>query len=124
MEDIPLIVSLVTGVISVTLAGFAIWLSKSNERESRENFEETRNLLAEIDKRATVTEKTVAESQQQLLNTVTSLLSQTVPTKPDIGEKLGMEFFKAILTDPTKGKEIAATMNNLKAAFEGEVTQD
>ena len=38
MENIPVFVSLVTGVVSVILAGFAIWLSKSNERESRGQF--------------------------------------------------------------------------------------
>ena len=111
-QVIALIVTVTTGVVSVVLAGFAIWLAKSSERESRANFErtqktmrdyyeKTKDVLAEIDKRATVTEKTVTETQQQLLDTVTNLLKETaVPTKPDVGEQMGVLFFQNLMEDP------------------------
>ena len=105
--DISFIISLITGVASIVLAAFAIWLGRSAERESRANFEKTRDLLAEIDKRATVTEKTVAESQQQLLSTVTNLLNQTVvPTKPDIDEELKAEFIRTVMQNPSQAGEM------------------
>lgn len=105
--DIAFIVTMITGVASVVLAIFAIWLSKSAERESRANSEKTRDLLAEIDKRAAVTEKAVVESHQQLLNTVTGLLNQTaVPTKPDIGEELGMKFMETLMQNPAQAEQM------------------
>ena len=103
--DVAFIVSLVTGVSSVILAAFAIWFAKSAERESRANFDKTRDVLAEIDKRAAVTEKTVSDSHQQLLTTVTNLLNQTVvPAKTDLGEQFGVEFIpcRRILSRPAE----------------------
>ena len=112
--DISFTVSLITGVVSVVLAVFAIWLGRSAERESRANFEKTRDVLAEIDKRASVIEKTVTESQQHLLNTVTNLLNQiAVPTKPDVGEQLGMEFLKNLMSDPSKAAQTLAALEPL-----------
>ncbi len=110
MENIPVIISLITGFLSVILAGFAFWLSKSAERESRDNFNKTRDLLAEIDKRAAVTERTVTESHQQLLNTVTNLLNQTaVPAKADLGDQFGAAFIQTMLQKPEQaGKMIEA----------------
>ena len=124
-QDISLILSLITGVISLVLAGFAIWLGKSAERESRANFDrtqsmmadyydKTKDVLAEIDKRAAVIEKTVAESHQQLLNTVTNLLSQiATPAKPDIGEQLGMEFMQQMMRDPAQAKQMMEALQPL-----------
>lgn len=123
-QVISFIITVVTGVVSVVLAVFAIWLAKSSERESQANFERTQNtmrdyyektkdVLAEIDKRATVTEKTVTDSQQQLLDTVTNILKEmAVPTKPDIGEQMGMEFLQSWIRDPeqaTKSLEVLQT---------------
>ena len=117
-QDITLVISVITGITSVIMAGFAIWLGKSSERESKANFErtqtmmleyneKTKEVLAEIDKRATVIEKTVSESQQHLLNTVTSLLSQTaIPTKADLGEQFAMQLMQTMMQDPTKGAEV------------------
>ncbi len=75
--DFPSTVSLTIAVVSIVLAVFAIWLGKSAQRESKANFEQTKDtmhdyydrtkeVLAEIDKRAAVTETTVTESQQNL----------------------------------------------------------
>ena len=123
-QIVSFIITLVTGVASLILAIFAIWLGKSSERESRANFERTQNImreyyektkdvLAEIDKRAAVTEKTVTDSQQQLLDTVTNILKEmAVPTKPDVGEQIGIEFFQSWMRDPeqaTKSMEILQT---------------
>ena len=116
--DIPFVVSLIIGVVSIVLAIFAIWLGRSAERESRANFDQTKDtmrdyydrtkeVLAEIDKRAAVTEKTVTESQQQLLETVTNLLKQTaVPPKTDPAEEAQQAFFQTMLQDPDKGMQM------------------
>ncbi len=68
-----------------------------------DHYDKTKDVLSEVDKRAAVIEKTVAESQQQLLSTLTNLLNQTaIPTKPDIGEQLGAEFFQSMMKTPRK----------------------
>ena len=121
-ETISFIITVVTGVVSVILAVFAILSAKSSERDSRANFERTQNImrdyydktkdvLAEIDKRAAVTEKTVTDSQQQLLDTVTNLLNETVaPQKPDLGEQMATQFFQVMMTDPDKATEMMTAL--------------
>ena len=117
-QDIIFVISVIIGITSIILAGFAIWLGKASERESKANFERTQSMmleynektkevLAEIDKRATVIERTVSDSQQHLLNTVTSLLSQTaVPMKADLGEQFAMQLMQVMMQDPTKGAQV------------------
>lgn len=116
--DFPFVVSLIIGVVSIVLAFFAIWLGRSAERESRANYEQTKDtmhqyydrtkeVLAEIDKRAAVIERTVTESQQQLLDTVTNLLKQTaVPPKNDAAEQAQQAVLQTMLQDPDKGMQM------------------
>ena len=124
-QVISFIITVVTGVVSVVLAVFAIWLAKSSERESQANFERTQNtmrdyyektkdVLAEIDKRATVTERSVTDSQRQLLDTVTNLLNETVvPAKPDFGQQVGLEFFQRMIQEPDKAPQLMAAIQPL-----------
>ncbi len=124
-QVISFIITVVTGVVSVVLAVFAIWLAKSSERESQANFERTQNtmrdyyektkdVLAEIDKRATVTERSVTDSQRQLLDTVTNLLNETVvPAKPDFGEQMMAEFLQNMMKEPAKANEFMAVLQSL-----------
>ena len=121
-QFISFAITVITGVASVVLAVFAIWLGKASERESRANFERTQNamreyndktkeVLAEIDKRAAVIEKTVTDSQQQLLDTVTNIVKETaVPTKPDLGEQMAAQFFQIMMTDPDKATEMMTAL--------------
>ena len=97
--DIPSTVSVAVGILSVGLALFAVSQANAAARESRENFKQTRDLLAEIDKRAEVTEKLVSESQRELLDTVRRLV---IPEKPDMGEQVGMAFLNLLTQDPDK----------------------
>ena len=117
-ETISFMITVVIGVVSVVLAVFAFLSAKSSERDSRENFDRTQNalreysdktkeVLAEIDKRAAVIEKTVTDSQQQLLDTVTNIVKETaVPTKPDLGEQMAARFLEIMATDPDKATEM------------------
>ncbi len=121
-QVISFVITVITGVVSVVLAVFAIWIGKSSERESRRNFERTQNamreyndktkeVLAEIDKRAAVIEKTVTDSQQQLLDTVTNIVRETaVPTKPDLGEQMAAQFFQVMMTDPAKANDMITAL--------------
>ena len=80
----------------------------------RDYYDRTKAVLAEIDKRAAVTERTVTESQQQLLDTVTTLLRETaVPPKADAGEQFGQAFMQAMLQDPAKAPQLMDSFTRL-----------
>ena len=51
------------GVVSIVVAVFAIVQSHTSSRESRENFDKTKDVLADIDKKAELIERVVAEHQ-------------------------------------------------------------
>ena len=109
--DIPIVVSLVVGFVSLVIAAIAMALGLLAQRESRSNYDRTKEVLAEIDKRAAVIEKTVTESERQLLETVRRLV---IPEKPDIGEQVGIEMAKAMFDDPDKITNMMKTMKELQ----------
>lgn len=67
-------ISLVLGVVSTSLAIFSLVISIINERRSQLNYERTRQLLSDIDKRSATTESIVGEHFQKLMNTMLSIV--------------------------------------------------
>ena len=114
MENtITFVISVLMGTTSIVLAVVAIWMSKVTERESRANYEKTKDALATVEKTAEVIEKTVSENQKQLLNTVTDILRETtVPPKEDAEEQVKKIFLQAIASDPEKFMKIMAEIGN------------
>ncbi|HZX19039.1 MAG TPA: hypothetical protein VFF22_19490 [Pseudomonas sp.] len=120
MENLNFIdaIAFLSSIASLILAVVAILAAKSSEREVRENFEKTqrvmmeyqertKEVLAEIDKKSEVIERTVSESQRQLMNTMTNIINETViPKKVDMGEQLGMQFMQQMFTNPEKANEM------------------
>ena len=94
--DVPSTVSVIIGAVAVTVSLFAFWMAWLTARESRENFQRTRDTLAEIDKKAAVIEKVVAENQRELLDTVKQLV---IPEKSSEAEK---KFFRGLIGDIAK----------------------
>ena len=82
--DIQFIVSLVVGVVSVVLATVAIWYSTQSERRSNENYNRTKELLAEIDKKAAVIESTMNNTQDKLVDTVTAIARPKEATQEEL----------------------------------------
>ena len=125
MDSFFNILFLVLAVISVILAIVAITLSLYSIKESRNNYEKTRDtmadqyektksVLAEIDKRATVTETKVTESQDKLLSTFTKLIDETlIPKKVDKGEQLGMWLMQTMAQNPDTAQKIIDMMTGL-----------
>ena len=101
---------IVTLVVSVTLAAVAIAVSLWAAKESRDNYEKTKDVLSEIDKKASVIERVIADSHKQLLDTVTA--------KPDMGEQFGAAFISMMMQDPAKARPLVELMKEL-----GEVGQ-
>ncbi len=90
------IVSLTVGVISIILAGIAIWLSTLN-------YERTKDVLAEISKQAAVIEGTVSETQSKLLDTVTAIAKPKEETQED-------KLLETLLPEMMKNPELLATL--------------
>ena len=120
MNDINLLdaISLISAIFSIVLAIIAIITASKSEREVRENFEKTqkmmvdyesriKDLLAEINTKSAVIEKTVSESQQSLMATMTNIINETViPKKADFGEQAAMQFLPMIMENPEKFSEL------------------
>ena len=107
--DIPTTISVIVGALSVAIACFAMVQAQTAARESRANHEKTKDVLGQIDKKAEVIEKVVADNQRDLLETV----KLAIPEKPDLGEEIGMEFFKAMIQDPDKFNSMIPTLVQL-----------
>lgn len=126
------VISLLSSIASLILAIVAIIAAKSSEREVRENFEKTqrvmmeyqertKEVLAEIDKKSEVIERTVSESQRQLMNTMTNIINETViPKKVDMGEQLGMQFMQQMMTNPEKANDMMGGLANIMSIIEAQ----
>ena len=77
-------VSLVVGVVSVVLAGVAIWHSTQSERKSADNYKDTKDVLSEISQKAAVIEATVSKTQEKLVDTVTAIARPKEETQEDM----------------------------------------
>ncbi len=120
MENLSIIdiISLISSIASLILAVVAIQAAKSSEKEVRDNFEKTqkmmieyesrmKDVLSEIDKKSAIIEKTVSESQKELMNTMTNIINETViPKKKDMGEELGMQFMTQLMTNPNQANDM------------------
>ena len=52
-------------------------------------------------------------------NTITNIVEKTIiPQKEDIGEKIGMEFFKNMMNNPKESKDMMKNLAELKNTFE------
>lgn len=131
------IVSLIVGIVSIVLAIVAMDSSKKAEQQSlhnfektqellkqnyevtqkmlQENYEKTKELLAEIDKKAAVIDSVVQKNQEQMMNTLTNIVNETViPKKPNYGEQLGVEFLKGFISNPESMQSSIEGLNALK----------
>ena len=126
MENLSIVevISFIASITSLILAIVAINAAKSSEREVRENFEKTqkvmeeyqertKEVLAEIDKKSAIIERTVSESQKQLMDTMTNIINETViPKKKDMGEELGIQLVTQMMNNPGKSNDMMKTMES------------
>ena len=121
MENLVLWVSLVASIASIVLAGVAIWISASAVRESRDNYEKTKDVLSDIQKSAAVIETTVSANQQQLLETVTTILKETtVPEKMSMEDQAGMMFLQAMIQNPESMGPMIQSLQSLTETNNGQ----
>ena len=89
MDWLP-IVSLTVGISSIVVAVASIWLSITTHSN-------TKDVLAEIDKRAAVIGETVKGTQEKLIDTVTALAS---PPKASEQEIMLKAFLPLMVSNP------------------------
>lgn len=105
------IVSLLTGVASLTLAAVAIWFATSAKKETNDLFartqammneqhEKTKDVLSQVDKRAAVIETTVSESQRELLKTMIHIVKGTVLPGREVGDDVKEDLLQMVKDDP------------------------
>ncbi len=112
------IISLIGSIVSIILAIVSMQSSSEHERISRENYDKTKDVLAQIDKKIEVIERLNQEGYNKLQDTITNIVEKTViPQKEDVGEKLGIEFLKNVINNPKKGTEMLKSLAELTDTF-------
>lgn len=124
------LISFLASITSLILAIVAIVAAKSSEREVRANFEKTqqvmreyqertKEVLAEIDKKSAIIERTVSESQKQLMDTMTNIINETViPKRVDPSEQMGMQFMQQLMSNPSQSGEMMKSMGEMMRFIE------
>ena len=124
------VLSLVVGVVSIVLAIVSMISSKNAEKQSLHNFEktqellqksynDTKDLLAEIDKKAAVIDSVVHEEQEKLMTTLTNIVNETaIPKKKDIGEEIGAQIISDMFKNPDQAQGTIKSLETLAELFE------
>ncbi len=119
--------SIISSIFSIILAIVAITTSKNIEKQTQNNFDrtqsfmqgqydKTKDVLAEIDKRATLTEKTVNENQEKVLSAFNKIVDETIiPKKQDLEDQLRLMFMELIMQDPERGEKLFESIKPLIA---------
>ena len=95
--EISIMISLIVGAVSIVLAIVAISYAILSERKSTENYNRTKDLLAEISEKAAVIKSTVDNTQEKLIDTITEIAKP----KHDTQEEMLMKtLLPAILEKP------------------------
>ncbi|WP_127576760.1 hypothetical protein [Paenibacillus barengoltzii] len=130
LMDVLSLLSLFVGIVSIILAIFAMYSANRSEQRSKDNFdktqemiskfyESTKDLLHQIETRTSVTEKVVLSNQDQLLNTMTTIVNETViPKKQDMGEQIGMMFFQQLISNPQGTSEMLKPLKEIASMME------
>ena len=96
--DIFSIVNFIVSISSISLAIVAIIQAINSTRESRKNYEKTKDVLAEINTKSAVIEATVQKSQEKLMATVTKIIDEIVIPKKD--DPRGRMFLDLMANNP------------------------
>ena len=100
------IISLIVGIVSAVLAVVAIWHSFRSERLSAENYNRTKDLLAQVDKKVAVIEAMTNSTLEKLVDTVTDIAR---PEKADAETALLTALLPQLLSNP----DMIDTLTNL-----------
>lgn len=67
-------ISIASGLISIILAIYAIWYAKKESAQSADNYEKTKNLLVEIERKSELIDRGIQFEQKYLLQIINKIL--------------------------------------------------
>lgn len=84
--------SMAASVVSIIIAGFAVWLSLQQRAESQRNYDQTKDVLSDIESVMEKTEQLVSENFQELLQSTVErqreLMKHLEPTEKKYADLL------------------------------------
>jgi len=98
--------TILSGTVSIILALVAIAYSYISARDTNDNFQKTKDVLAEIDKKSALIEMTVSQSQKELLQAVLKILNESIPKRVDATQEIGIKVVQAIIANPNDSEKI------------------
>ena len=119
--------SLIASIFSIILAIVAITTSKNLEKQTQNNldrtqsfmqeqYDKTKDVLAEIDKRSTITENTVNESLNKISGATKKTVDESiVSNNQDLGDQLEFMLLQLIKQDPERGEKLIESLKPLIA---------
>lgn len=116
--------SLTASAFSVMLALFAIWLAFQQRRESAQNYESTKEVLAEIEKVMEKTELLVSENFQNLPKSITDQQAQMLESlkpRPTRDEKMA-DLMIRLADEPDKLDRVVQSIAKVTAAQQTALT--
>ncbi|MFL6283861.1 MAG: hypothetical protein ACJ74Q_12040 [Pyrinomonadaceae bacterium] len=108
--------SIATSAFSILLALFAIWVAFQQRKESQQSYENTKDVLAEIEKVLEKTQMLVSENYQNLLTCVTDqqkLLLDSLKPKPTSEEKYTDLVLETAVQRPDKLEAVVAAISKV-----------
>lgn len=115
MENIDTfsLINFILSISSISLAVVAMIQAHLSVRESRENYQKTKDVLSQIDTRAAVIENTVQKAQDQLMQTVMKIIDEVVIPKK---EDPSMAIFHKLMRENPQMQDLA--IQNFKGILE------
>lgn len=105
------IVSLISGIISIFLGAYAIWFAWKESKHSAENYNKTKELLAKIESKAELIDRSVQLQQTQLIAIINKALDKVGQSPIDI-HPLSLEEIDQIISE--KVEPTVQQLDNLK----------
>lgn len=113
------IISLISGVISIALAIYAIWYAHKESKQSTKNYENTKELLTKIETKSELIDRSVQLQQTQLIHIINKALDK-VGQPPLEMQPLSIEEIDALFKG-NKGMETTTNKAAKRAVPIGDV---
>ena len=114
------ILSFMVGIMSIILGAYSIWYARKESKQSEENYNKTKMLLDEIDKKTTIIDNGVQQQQEQQFKVINKLLEivdeRTIEMKPLTLDELNELFENTTVKAevPNKAGGTTVVIDNVK----------
>lgn len=99
------VISITSGIVSVLLAIYAIWFAQKESKQSSDNYYKTKELLAKIEAKAELIDRSVQLQQTQLIAIINKALDKIGQSPIEI-QPISLEEIDAIFNNTMVDVEI------------------